>query len=266
MSDFQARFQALLKNKKVLYPAVAIGGIAGVYVLYTSSKHGASSLTPAKTTDPATTPAAGGSGSGSSGGDGGAAALAGIESELAQQQLSNQSTFASFAKQLSDLASGFASSLNSQQAQNQSALQSLADQTNQALAAQAQNGFSGFQSQLASTLQQAVPVFQPQQFTGKVQQFLTPTSKPPLTGSFSPLPAVVGTARVSLQDANQVAFNFGSLVRGIVRTSYRNTVTPNFFNRTITHVNALYPTPTPKITAIKPALIGGLNKQYGRPH
>lgn len=142
MAELDEKLQGILKNKKILIPAIAIGAIAGLYALSKNSGGGAGGLAP----DSPLAPQQPGTGDGGTGYDD-----AGIIGRLTQIEANQQGFFAQFTQSLQDAIAGV-------RGENASALQSVIDQVNSQLSSGgAQPGstvpdFAGFQSQLTAAL------------------------------------------------------------------------------------------------------------------
>jgi len=194
------KLQEVFKDKRVLIGAVAIGAIAGLYVLSKSSGSGAGSGGGLQPLPPQSPDAGSGSSSDGSSNDAG---LAGQIAEIGANQSAFQSQVNAALQAIQD---GFNSALGNAQSQNASALQSVIDQVNSQLGsgyqqAQTVPDFAGFQSQLLQALSSVNNVPQRVNETGKI--FNTKGTLPAL-GRVVQQPAnLVAPARGIVAKANQ---------------------------------------------------------------
>lgn len=161
------KLQEVFKDKRVLIGAVAIGAIAGLYVLSKSSGSGAGSGGGLQPLPPQSPDAGSGSSSDGSSNDAG---LAGQIAEIGANQSAFQSQVQAALQAIQD---GFNSALGNAQSQNASALQGVIDQVNSQLGngyqqAQTVPDFAGFQSQLMQSLAAINTVPQRVNETGKI--------------------------------------------------------------------------------------------------
>lgn len=158
------KLQELLKNKKILIPAILIGAVAGLYVLSRQSGgSGGGGLQPESPLQPQQP------GTGDGGGADGD-----IIGRLTQLE-ANQTGFQSqFMQALQSLADNFNNALSGVRGENASALQSVIDQVNSQLGSgqytqnQTVPDFAGFQSQLMQALAAANNIPQRVADTGSI--------------------------------------------------------------------------------------------------
>lgn len=236
------------EHKEIVIPAVAVGGIAGVYYL---SQHGglsANAPTPPQAGDPTNpTPNPGG---GTGGADYGSA-IADLTNQLQQSNTQNASGLAGLLQQFQQFQQQITQSLGDITGQTNAALQAQANQTNAALGQLASQQGSGELNGLGQLLQQ-LP-----QYTAQAQNYAaqqTSLTMPHYTESIGQ----INYGDIPLaKTLNQGAYNAGSSVRNVILS---------IFNRAQSNASRLnLPTPTLPTPALPRNPFAGARASIGTP-